>query len=261
MSASNYYDAANAFLMVDAGIANSLSDTISPNDVAIYGGLCALASMDRIELQKNVLESSSFRTYLELEPHIRRAISFFVNSRYSACLSILEGYRNDYLLDIYLHDLVSEIYYRIRSKSIVQYFIPFSCVTLDSLEEAFGTPGEPIEKELITMIKRGALEARLDTVNRTLVSLPSAPRATLQQRTVDSAKSYEREMRQRLLRMNIINAELEVRGPPKKGGQAGHNNSAMMDDLVYSPTSGGSGGRAGTPLTFPQSLGNDSGYE
>lgn len=166
MDMGNYHTAALHFLSTEAGMGSSCNSIISPNDVAIYGGLCALASMERSDLHKRVLENSNFRTYLELEPHIRRAITFFVNSRYSACLSILEAYRADYLLDIHLQDHVDELYYMVRSKSIVQYFIPFSCVTLDSLNAAFAAPGKTIDKELGQMIARKELIARIDTQNR-----------------------------------------------------------------------------------------------
>ena len=166
MDSGDFYDAATAFIRTDAGMGSSCSTFISPNDVAIYGGLCALASMERGELNKSVLESTNFRTYLELEPNIRRAITFFVNSRYTACLNILESYRADYLLDIHLQKHVDTLYHLIRSKSIVQYFIPFSCVTLDSLNQAFAGPGKTIDKELVQMIQRKELDARIDTQNR-----------------------------------------------------------------------------------------------
>jgi COP9 signalosome complex subunit 1 len=166
MDSGDFYQAAHQFIQADSGMSSDCNTIISPNDVAIYGGLCALATMDRHELNTMVLENSNFRTYLELEPHIRRAIAFFVNSRYSACLAILESYRPDYLLDIHLQKQIDEMYYLVRSKSIVQYFIPFSCVTLDSLNAAFAAPGKTIDKELAQMIARKDLEARIDTQNR-----------------------------------------------------------------------------------------------
>jgi COP9 signalosome complex subunit 1 len=166
MDSEHYYNAAISFLSAETGMGASCNTIISPNDVAVYGGLCALASMGRNELQKKVLENSHFRAYLELEPHIRRAITFFVNSRYTNCLDILESYRADYLLDVHLHKHVENLYYLIRSKSIVQYFIPFSCVTLESLNAAFAPPGKSIEKELSMMILRNQLNARIDTQNK-----------------------------------------------------------------------------------------------
>lgn len=269
LGGANFYDAALAFLGTRSGIGSDFNDKLSPNDLAIYGGLCALASMDREELQKRVMENSNFRTYLELEPHIRRAIAFFVNGRYSSCLSILEDYRNDYLLDYRIGHLIPEIYQLIRSKSIVQYFVPFSCATLDSLDAAFALPGTSLEEELIGMIKRGTLVARIDTQNRVretqymqmilehrltyhiqlLLSVPSVPRVVLQRQALNSAKAYEREMRRRIQRMNIIGADLEVKSPTRKGhGQGGHHE-------VLSSTIVGDRGRR------LRRGGNDSGYE
>lgn len=163
----NFLEAARHLLLADFAVSpQEYSDLASPNDIAIYGGLLALATMDRSELQRRVLDNQSFRTFLEHEPHIRKAVSLFVNGRYSSCLSILESSRSDFKLDIYLQKHINDIYSRIRSKCIVQYFIPFSCVTLDSLDEAFARPGESIENELITMIRSESLKAKIDAKNR-----------------------------------------------------------------------------------------------
>lgn len=166
MEAAEYASAAQCFLATEAGMGASCNRIISPNDVAVYGGICALATMSRAELQSQVLDNVGFRTYLELEPHIRRAISFFVNSRSTACLGVLESYRTDYLLDLHLHKHVDALYTMVRNKSIQQYFIPFSCVTLDSLNQAFAAPGKTVEKELIRMIQKGELDAQIDLINK-----------------------------------------------------------------------------------------------
>lgn len=167
LGCDRYYEAARAFLEVgEPAICQQYNNIATPNDVAVYGGLLALASMDRQELQERVLDNSGFRNYLELEPHIRKAVSMFVNGRYSACLAMLEAFRTDYLLDIYLQRHVNAIYSTIRSKCIVQYFLPFSCVTLASLHAAFARPGESLEKELVTMIRSGTLKARINTIDK-----------------------------------------------------------------------------------------------
>ena len=48
-------------------------DIIAPADVAIYGGICALATFDRTELRTRVLDNISFRSFLELCPELREA--------------------------------------------------------------------------------------------------------------------------------------------------------------------------------------------
>lgn len=161
-----YEEAARSFITTPSMIpASSYSHIASPNDVAVYGGLLSLATMERQELQTKVMENQAFRNYLEQEPHIRKAVNLFINGRYSNCLSILESARNDYLLDIHLQKHVPVIYSRIRTKCIVQYFVPFSCVTIKSLNDAFAQPGQLIEDELVTMIREGSLQARIDAKN------------------------------------------------------------------------------------------------
>src|ERR1700744_3188357 len=107
VSAGDSVEAAISFIGTDSSLGDSYSDVLTSNDVAVYGGLCALASMSRSELQIRVLENSNFRNFRELEPHTRRAITFFCGSKYSQCLEILESYRAEYLLDIYLQPLVA----------------------------------------------------------------------------------------------------------------------------------------------------------
>lgn len=166
LASGNFLNAAKSFIECSPSLGSSYNDVISSNDVAVYGSLCALASMDRLSLKADVLDNNNFRNFLELEPHMRRAISFFYTAKYSNCLQILEDYKNDYLLDINLQRHVKELYDIIRSKSIVSYFIPFSCVTLASMSEAFATDDLTLEKELVSMIGKGTLHARIDTKNR-----------------------------------------------------------------------------------------------
>jgi COP9 signalosome complex subunit 1 len=217
----NFYQAALSFLNTSpafltaepaAGITWQ-REILTGNDVAVYGGLCALASMDRTELQNLVRANSDFRNFLELEPHIRRAINLFCNSKYSACLEVLEGYRNDYLLDVHLSQLVTMIYSSIRSKSIVQYFIPFSCVTLDEMVSKFQLTSDhgTIEDELETMISNGTLHARIDLVDRLLISPPTNPRYTAHNDALKMAEDYDHTLRLRLTRLNMLAAGFEVR--------------------------------------------------
>jgi COP9 signalosome complex subunit 1 len=219
MAVSNFREAANHFLKTSptyltaepAANITWQKDVISPNDVAVYGGLCALASMDRSDLQDKVLANSEFRNFLELEPHIRRAINLFCNSKYSACLEVLEGYRNDYLLDVYLSKVLNTMYSKIRTKSIVQYFIPFSCVTLDEMASKFPTTDYRIEDELERMINDGTLDARIDLVDRLLISPPTNPRHNVHAEALAMAESYDHTLRLRLTRLNMLAGGMEIK--------------------------------------------------
>ncbi|EXJ78303.1 hypothetical protein A1O3_09464 [Capronia epimyces CBS 606.96] len=256
MSTGEYYDAAISFLNTDASLGDSYSDVVTSNDIAVYGGLCALASMSRSDLQIKVLENANFRNYLELEPHIRRAINFFCASKYSQCLDILESHRPDYLLDIYLQPLVADIYKRIRTKSIVQYFVPFSKVTLASMEKMFGNPSttqggvrspsarQKFLDEIMVLIEERKLDARIDMDHGVLEAVQHNPRAEAQKAALDIVDGFVREARMKLLRLQALNAGLEVKVPLSKKKvpwEADHVESLYDDALASGPV--GPGGR------------------
>lgn len=48
-----------------------LIQVLSPEDVAVYGGLCALATLEREELKSRVVDSPAFKAFLELVPTVR----------------------------------------------------------------------------------------------------------------------------------------------------------------------------------------------
>lgn len=229
MHAKSFRDAAISFLAVDSSLSDTFNELITPNDIAVYGGLCALASMNRHELQKLVLENATFRTFLELEPHIRRAIVSFCNSKFRPCLDILENYRTDYLLDLNLQRHVPALYTQIRTKAIEQYLVPFSRVTLDSMAAIFAPEvvgGEALPtglnssfvQELIRLIKDGVLDARIDLEKGVLVSNETDLRTEVQKKTLDSLSDFNKEAHMRILRAAVLHAGLEVQDDGAESG-------------------------------------------
>jgi COP9 signalosome complex subunit 1 len=233
MHQSSYLEAANSFLSIPQDLGATYNEIITPNDVAVYGGLCALASMSRDELQKNVLDNPTFRGFLELEPHIRRAIAFFCNFKFRHCLDILDAYRPDYLLDIHLQRHIPTLYKRIRVKSIQQYMIPFSRVTLDSMAKIFAPEvigGEarptdissPFIQELVELIREGVLNARIDLERGLLVSNQIDVRAELQRTTLESLREFNEEAHWRIIHTAALHAGLEVKDEKRETGKGRH---------------------------------------
>ncbi|KAF3391737.1 COP9 signalosome complex subunit 1 [Penicillium rolfsii] len=238
MHTGSYLEAANNFLSTDISLADSFNEIITPNDIAVYGGLCAMASMDRGDLQRRVLENSAFRNFLELEPHIRRAIAFFCNSKFRPCLDILEAYRTDYLLDLHLQRHVSELYTLIRTKAIKQYLVPFSRVTLTSMATIFApeviggeaqptSVSSPFVQELIQLVKKGVLDARIDLEKGVLVSNQTELRTDVQEKALESLRSFNQETHLRILRASVLHAGLEVRGPESERRPRANQGSNM----------------------------------
>jgi len=250
LASSEYSAAALAFLGTDPSYATlepftSISfprAVISPNDIAIYGALLALATMSRAELTLDVLENADFRTFLELEPYLRRAVADFVSGKYTSCLKTLEAYRADYTLDVYLQRHVASIYALVRRKSMVAYFAPYSRVGFSTLATAFNVPSEDaMVAELGEMIRDGSLgDARLDLVERQLVAGTRDRRVEVGRGALEAAKKAERELRLRLWRLNMVEAGLVLKG--KKEVKEGFSGGAR--EGLRSGDSGGRGGGA-----------------
>jgi COP9 signalosome complex subunit 1 len=244
----NYRDAAISFLATppDYPTHGSVYNTdftravASGNDIAIYGGLCALATMTRDELVDNVL-GGSFRAFLELEPHMRKAISLYTTAKYQACLATLNHYHADWSLDIFLGagaaaSHVDRLFARIREKSITAYFSSFSQVSLASLATTFPpvsasassrTPHQAMENEILSMIENGKLNARLDVVNGLLIAPQKEARSATHADAKSAAEEVERTLLLRLHKVNMFVAGLEVPRPKGAGGWAGAGGFSM----------------------------------
>lgn len=191
----------------------------SANDVAIYGGLCALATMSRQDLIDNVL-GGSFRQFLEQEPHMRKAIGLYTTAKYQACMELLHRYYSDWSLDIFLGaplftkgTHVDALFDRIRERSITAYFSAFSEVTLSALAATFPPRSEEpnaMEKEVLSMIQDKTLDARIDTVNGILVAPRKEQRAATHGDAKKTAEEVERILLLRLHKVNMVLAGLEI---------------------------------------------------
>merc|ERR1712203_1197095 len=89
-------------------LGSTFSDVICPQDIALYGVLCALASLERSEVQSKLLDSSTFRECLDLVPQIRDVTLDFCNCKYATCLSSLERLKEAVSRDGHLQGQVSD---------------------------------------------------------------------------------------------------------------------------------------------------------
>jgi COP9 signalosome complex subunit 1 len=232
----NYRDAAISFLATPTEYATlgpvygiDFTKTVaSGNDIAIYGGLCALATMTREELLDNVL-GGPFRAFLELEPHMRKAISLYTTAKYQSCIATLTHYYADWSLDIFLGagsslgSHVDKLLARIRERSITAYFSSFSQVSLASLAATFPPLHSQLnmENEVLNMIDAGTLNARLDLLNGLLIAPQRETRSATHSEAKAAADEVERMLLLRLHKVNMIMAGLEVRQPKNASSFAG----------------------------------------
>jgi len=197
-------------------------DLLSPNNVAIYGGLTALATFDRPELYKQVISSAQFKLFLELEPQLREVIQCFYDSRYGQCLKLLEDMKDNLLLDIYLAPHINTLFSMIRNRGLVQYFSPYSSADLNKMANSFNTSVINLENELMKLILDGSIQARIDSHNKVLLAQDVDQRSQTFSKAVEMAELYQRRARMLVLRSAILKANISVKCNARD--QPDHNN-------------------------------------
>jgi len=206
-----YKVAAKKILETTIDLNNNYNEVIAPQDVAYYGALCSLATFDRADLKKKVIDNITFRSFLELTPELRELINDFYASRYASCLAALDKLKPRLLLDIHLHQHVESLYQKIRSKALIQYFSPFMSVDLNTMAASFNTSVQGLEKELAKLIMEGTIPARIDSHNKRLYARTIEQRTATFERALGMGDEYSDNTQALLLRMNLMRAEISVK--------------------------------------------------
>ncbi|KAF9237124.1 hypothetical protein BU15DRAFT_88846 [Melanogaster broomeanus] len=201
----NYEKAASAFLRL--GPADQLGDWIgklvSPGDIAIYGTLCALASLSRSAIKTQLLGNSVFSVYIEQEPYIRDLIQAYMSSDFKTTLEILSRYSTRHYVDIHLAVHVNDIARHIRNTAVVLYFQPFETIRLERMATAFGWTVEEVEREVVVLIQSGHIQGRVDSQNKILKAKKTDHRAELFAHAMKTASDIQSTNRKLVLRMRL----------------------------------------------------------
>uniref|UniRef100_A0A1B0CY66 COP9 signalosome complex subunit 1 n=1 Tax=Lutzomyia longipalpis TaxID=7200 RepID=A0A1B0CY66_LUTLO len=186
-------------------------EMISSSNVAMYGGLCALATFDRQELQKNVISSSSFKLFLELEPQLRDIIFKFYESKYASCLRLLDEIRDNLLLDMYIAPHINALYTQIRNRALIQYFSPYLSADLRKMATAFNRTVAALENEVMQLILDGQIQARIDSHNKILYAKDADQRSSTFEKAINVGKEYQRRTRMLILRAAMLKVQIHVK--------------------------------------------------
>lgn len=210
LATKKYKAAAKHFL--GANFDNSdFPELISTANVALYGGLCALATFDRQELQKNIISSSSFKLFLELEPQLRDIIFKFYESKYASCLKLLDEIRDNLLLDMYIAPHVNNLYTKIRNRALIQYFSPYLSADMNKMAVAFNRSVPALENELMQLILEGQIQARIDSHNKILYAKDADQRSSTYEKALRVGEEYQRRTKMMILRAAVLKKHIHVK--------------------------------------------------
>lgn len=170
-----------------------------------------MATFDRQELQKNVISSSSFKLFLELEPQLRDIVFKFYESKYASCLTLLDEIRDNLLLDMYIAPHVNTLYTKIRNRALIQYFSPYLSADMRKMATSFNRTVEALENEVMQLILEGQIQARIDSHNKILYAKETDQRSSTFERAILMGKEYQRRTRMLVLRAALLKSNIHVK--------------------------------------------------
>ncbi|XP_045575562.1 COP9 signalosome complex subunit 1 isoform X3 [Salmo salar] len=194
LASRKYKPAAKCFLQASFDHCD-FPELLSPSNVAVYGGMCALATFDRQELQKNIISSSSFKLFLELEP------------------------QDNLLLDLYLAPHVRTLYTQIRNRALIQYFSPYVSADMTKMSQSFNTTVLDLEDELTQLILEGLINARIDSHSKILYARDVDQRGHTFEKSVHMGKEFQRRAKAMILRAAVLRNQIHIKSPPREGSQ------------------------------------------
>uniref|UniRef100_A0A2K6DTQ2 G protein pathway suppressor 1 n=1 Tax=Macaca nemestrina TaxID=9545 RepID=A0A2K6DTQ2_MACNE len=205
LAARKYKQAAKCLLLASFDHCD-FPELLSPSNVAIYGGLCALATFDRQELQRNVISSSSFKLFLELEPQVRDIIFKFYESKYASCLKMLDEMKDPVHPDSLAHGRWA-------------YRGPYVSADMHRMAAAFNTTVAALEDELTQLILEGLISARVDSHSKILYARDVDQRSTTFEKSLLMGKEFQRRAKAMMLRAAVLRNQIHVKSPPREGSQ------------------------------------------
>ncbi|KAL9186518.1 hypothetical protein ACHAXT_005756 [Thalassiosira profunda] len=188
LAEGRYREAATGLTSLSTELTTQFSSVISAEDLATYGSVLGLATMDRDALHAAVLDGE-FKGRLELVPHVKEALRHYARAEYGPCLALLQHtLRRDLEWDIHLRPHVPILLDMIRDRCIAQYLRPYSSASLERMGNVFGCTAQEMETAVAGLIAGGRGPslgdgARIDALAKTV--------------TVESPKSKDRKARRR----------------------------------------------------------------
>ena len=234
-----YKLASRKFLEVGWELGGTFSSMIAAEDIAVYGSLTALATLDRNEIRKKMLDNSVFKSFLELAPGMRKLVNDFFLGKYGECLTYLREIQSELLLDIHLSKHANALISKITERIILQYFSPYSSVDMNRMAETLNMNIGLLEKTVAALISNDKMLARIDSQSKTLHLRQDDVRTITLEKVERLSAKHLTEVKRGILRLSVTQHGLSVSVRENASGmRRGNQNSSSSNQSEISLSSG-----------------------
>ena len=204
---------------------------LPPEDIALYGTLCGLASLEREQLQ-SLLDTPGF---LDLLPKLQDALQFYCRADHPACLRTLYQLYPMLELDMILAPHLEALFENILHRLCIEYLKPYCKVDLTNMASIFGVPTDRMIAILANLIRIGKIGAsRIDCQAQTL--------ERLSEEAVLYRRQHATKLKLQAMEQNILNDAYAMmvrvacmeNGARQETATEGHSDDEEMEfmDLV-----------------------------
>lgn len=174
-----------ASLLLDAIATFTATELLAYADVAAYAVLYAVAALPRPELAARVADAPEILAVLDAQPDLKALLHALRACDYRAYARALDAVadsriRRDRYLRPHLRFLVLEL----RVAALAQFLEAYRSVTLQAAAHAFGLSEAFLERELADLIRRGRLAAKIDAVERVVLTTRPDPTTKRYEETI-----------------------------------------------------------------------------
>ena len=180
------------------------SDVASRADITTFAVICALATFDRAQLCKRIIENVEFKSSLEFTPLVRNLAVDFYSGQYSRLLASLDDLYPLLQIDIHMSSHAATLYELIKERCVSQYFDPYSSADLTRMSEVMQIPLSNLELLLVKMISSGKIPAIIDSETKTLYRHKNNESQKTLERVALLGKTQLRDLKGILLRLSFL---------------------------------------------------------
>jgi COP9 signalosome complex subunit 1 len=210
LRAARFDSGISNFVGISFSLASKWNEGLAAEDIALYGGVCALGALSRGELKRRVLDNAEFKRYLELRPDLLNLITAFYESEYGTVMEGLRLLRRELIVDPFTYAAVDPLLTAIRGKALVQYFSPYSVMDMNRMAEAFNVSQTEMERELSICIADGHINAKIDSHSKIVYAAKHDKRRKLFLAISKLGDDFERDIVGVLLRMSLQKENIAV---------------------------------------------------
>jgi COP9 signalosome complex subunit 1 len=218
---SNYEQASRAFLSITSSenILFQLTTILSTQDLAIYVTLCSLATFNRNNIRKLLLDNREYKSILDTVPMTRILLNEYLEGKYSSVLEKLNSFENILFNDYFFSKHVKKIIELIRNHLVITFLTPFSSVRLSDMSHVFNLSQDMIEEILSSLIAsqqlKGKIDIRTNTFQRIKISSRDQILNSIRQL---SGEEFPAVVQRSLFRLQLMKANIYIANPKELSG-------------------------------------------